>query len=87
MADKKELPAPLAESMAHSKTEYRQLGKSGLKVSNPIFGAMSFGDKKWMPWVIEEEEALPLLKAAWDRGLNTVCPFNCPLQSTISYRN
>ncbi|KAL8978854.1 MAG: hypothetical protein Q9205_005664 [Flavoplaca limonia] len=36
--------------------EYRQLGKSGLRVSVPIFGAMSFGDRRWAPWVIEEDE-------------------------------
>lgn len=53
------------------KAEYRQLGKSGLRVSVPILGAMSLGDKRWQPWVIEEDEALPLLKAAYDRGLNT----------------
>lgn len=51
--------------------EYKQLGKSGLRVSVPIFGAMSFGDPAWQPWVIEEAEALPLLKAAFDKGLNT----------------
>ncbi|KAL8644518.1 MAG: hypothetical protein Q9210_007216, partial [Variospora velana] len=51
--------------------EYKQLGKSGLRVSVPILGAMSFGDKRWAPWVIEEDEALPLLKAAYNRGLNT----------------
>jgi aryl-alcohol dehydrogenase-like predicted oxidoreductase len=32
---------------------------------------MSFGHKDWQPWVMEEDEALPLLKAAYDRGLNT----------------
>ena len=53
------------------KSEYRQLGKSGLRVSVPIFGCMSFGDKRWQKWVIEEDEALPLLKAAYDRGLNS----------------
>lgn len=53
------------------KVEYTQLGRSGLRVSVPIFGAMSIGDKRWQPWVIEEDEALPLLKAAYDRGLNT----------------
>lgn len=36
--------------------EYRQLGKSGLRVSVPILGAMSFGDKRWQEWVIEEEK-------------------------------
>ncbi|KAL6713529.1 hypothetical protein ACLMJK_008994 [Lecanora helva] len=53
------------------KAEYKQLGKSGLRVSVPILGAMSIGDKRWAPWVIEEDQALPLLKAAFDRGLNT----------------
>lgn len=53
------------------KAEYRQLGKSGLRVSVPIIGAMSFGDKRWQKWVIEEDESLPLLKAAYDRGVNT----------------
>jgi aryl-alcohol dehydrogenase-like predicted oxidoreductase len=70
--EKKELPPALAESLEHSKTQYKQLGKSGLRVSVPILGAMSFGDKKWMPWVVEEEEGLEILKGAWDRGLNTV---------------
>ena len=53
------------------KAEYRQLGKSGLRVSVPILGAMSFGDKRWQPWVIEEDAALPMLKDAYDRGLNS----------------
>jgi predicted aldo/keto reductase-like oxidoreductase len=67
MTDKLDVEALLKES----KAEYRQLGKSGLRVSVPIFGCMSFGSKKWQPWVIEEEETLPLLKAAYDRGLTT----------------
>jgi aryl-alcohol dehydrogenase-like predicted oxidoreductase len=54
-----------------SKAEYRQLGKSGLRVSVPILGAMSIGDKRWQPWVIEEEGSLPLLKAAYDKGITT----------------
>ena len=37
------------------KAEYKQLGKSGLRVSVPILGAMSFGDKRWQEWVIEED--------------------------------
>lgn len=66
-----DLPKSLAESMANSKTEYRRVGRSGLRVSVPILGAMSIGDCNWMNWVIEEDHALPLLKAAYDRGLNT----------------
>lgn len=37
------------------KAEYRQLGQSGLRVSNPILGAMSIGDSRWMPWVLNED--------------------------------
>lgn len=29
---------------------------------------MGIGSKEWMDWVMEEEEGLELLKAAWDRG-------------------
>ncbi|KMU73487.1 aldo-keto reductase [Coccidioides immitis RMSCC 3703] len=63
------LPAFLQESI--KKVDYRKLGRSGLKVSVPILGAMSFGSTSWAPWVIEEDKALPLLKAAYDKGLNT----------------
>ncbi|KLO10725.1 Aldo/keto reductase [Schizopora paradoxa] len=52
--------------------EYRRLGNSGLRVSVPILGAMSFGSDKWGPWVINEDKAMPLLKAAWDRGVTTI---------------
>lgn len=63
--------------MAHDKATsvpkatYRQLGKSGLRVSCPILGAMSVGDPRWAPWVLGADDALPLLKAAYDRGINT----------------
>jgi aryl-alcohol dehydrogenase-like predicted oxidoreductase len=32
---------------------------------------MSYGSSKWAEWVLEEEKALPLLKAAWDAGIQT----------------
>jgi len=57
---------------ASPKVLYHRLGKSGLRVSNPIIGAMSFGSDKWQKWVKNEDEAIPLLKAAWDRGVNTI---------------
>lgn len=66
-----ELPRSLQESVDSSKAEYRQLGKSGLRVSVPILGAMSFGNSGWMDWLLSEDKALPILKAAYDRGLNT----------------
>lgn len=66
-----EPPKSLKDSVESSLAEYRQLGKSGLKVSVPILGGMSFGHTDWQPWVLDEEKALPLLKAAYDKGLNT----------------
>lgn len=65
------LPPSLKGSLENTKVEYRQLGKSGLRISVPIFGCMSFGDSKAQSWALDEEEALPLLKSAYDKGLNT----------------
>ncbi|KAF8122913.1 NADP-dependent oxidoreductase domain-containing protein [Boletus edulis] len=58
--------------MSTPKVQYRQLGKSGLRVSVPILGAMSFGSSEWSTWVLEEEPSLEILKAAWDLGINTI---------------
>ncbi|KAG9309349.1 NADP-dependent oxidoreductase domain-containing protein [Chiua virens] len=58
--------------MPTPKVQYRQLGKSGLRVSVPILGAMSFGSPKWSDWVLEEEPSLEVMKAAWDLGINTI---------------
>jgi aryl-alcohol dehydrogenase-like predicted oxidoreductase len=41
--------------------EYVNLGKSGLRVSIPILGAMSIGHPEWAPWVIDEEKVCPTL--------------------------
>ncbi|KAH8813716.1 Aldo/keto reductase [Flagelloscypha sp. PMI_526] len=43
---------------------YRRLGSSGLRVSVPIFGAMSLGSKQWSSWVTEGDEALDVLKGS-----------------------
>ncbi|KAH0584694.1 hypothetical protein H2248_010221 [Termitomyces sp. 'cryptogamus'] len=58
--------------MTSLKVEYRQLGKSGLRVSVPIVGAMSFGSPAWANWVIGEEPAFKVLDAAWELGINTI---------------
>jgi predicted aldo/keto reductase-like oxidoreductase len=50
---------------------YNRLGRSGLKVSKIILGAMSFGSKDWQQWVLEEDDALPLLEYAYQVGINT----------------
>jgi Aldo/keto reductase family len=67
-----QLPASVAKSLEETKVEYKLLGKSGLRVSVPIVGCMSIGNPEWADWVIGPEKALPLLKAAYDRGINTV---------------
>jgi aryl-alcohol dehydrogenase-like predicted oxidoreductase len=32
---------------------------------------MTYGDQNWQPWVLPLEESLPILKHAYDRGINT----------------
>lgn len=32
---------------------------------------MSYGASSWADWVLDEDKALPLLKAAWDAGIQT----------------
>ena len=51
-----EMPEPLRVSLESTKVEYVRLGKSGLKVSVPILGAMSIGDPKWGSWIIDEDK-------------------------------
>ncbi|KAF9639156.1 putative aldo-keto reductase protein [Lasiodiplodia theobromae] len=66
------IPPSLAASIAATKVSYAQLSSCGLRVSVPILGAMSFGHKAWMPWVLgSEEEVFALLGAAYACGLNT----------------
>lgn len=67
-----QLPPSVEKSLKETKAEYRLLGKSGLRVSVPIVGCMSIGSPEWADWVIGPEKALPLLKAAYDAGVNTV---------------
>ena len=67
----KEMPARFKSAIDNTKATYRRLGNSGLLVSVPIVGCMSFGDKRWVPWVVDEEDSLPILKAAYDRGITT----------------
>ncbi|KAG9197043.1 hypothetical protein G6514_002507 [Epicoccum nigrum] len=57
--------------MAAQKMQYVNLGKSGLKVSKVILGAMSFGTDEWQPWVLNEDAALPILEHAYKSGINT----------------
>lgn len=48
-----------------------RLGRSGLKISNVILGCMQYGTSAQMEWTNPEEKALPIIKHAFDKGINT----------------
>ena len=52
--------------------QYVNLGRSNLKISRLGLGAMGIGDKSWRSWVLDEDEARPILKRALDLGINLV---------------
>jgi aryl-alcohol dehydrogenase-like predicted oxidoreductase len=50
--------------------DYVNLGNTGLKVSRLCLGTMTYGSKKWRPWVLDEEESRPFLRRALEAGIN-----------------
>jgi len=50
--------------------EFRQLGKTGLRVSRVCMGMMGFGLHPDRPWAISEEDAEPIVRAAVEGGIN-----------------
>jgi aryl-alcohol dehydrogenase (NADP+) len=50
--------------------DYVNLGTAGVKVSRVCLGCLTFGSKAWRPWVLEDAEALPLIRRALDAGIN-----------------
>ncbi|KAI8879693.1 Aldo/keto reductase [Backusella circina FSU 941] len=50
--------------------EYVRLGNTGLTVSRICMGCMSFGSRKWSPWVKEGDEAVQVIKAGYEAGIN-----------------
>lgn len=65
------LPESLQKSLDATKVEYVRLGNSGLRVSLPILGALSMGSSPYASWLLNKEEALKVLKVAYDNGINT----------------
>ncbi|MBN3845643.1 MULTISPECIES: aldo/keto reductase [Burkholderiaceae] len=57
--------------------EYARLGRSSLRISRLGFGAMGIGNPGWRKWVLEEDAARPILRAAVEAGINFVdtCDF------------
>ena len=50
--------------------KYTTLGRTGLVVSRLALGCMSYGDPRWRPWVLAEEEARPFFRRALEAGIN-----------------
>ncbi|MFB6165969.1 MAG: aldo/keto reductase [Haloarculaceae archaeon] len=50
--------------------EYTTLGSTGVEVSRLCLGCMSFGTPEWREWVLDEEEAQPIIDRAIDLGIN-----------------
>jgi len=50
--------------------EYVNLGGTGTKVSRLALGMMTYGAKSWREWVLEWDEASPLIQRAFKAGIN-----------------
>src|SRR5687767_5099780 len=50
--------------------KYVRLGTSGASVSRICLGCMTFGNKAWRPWVVEEKDARAIFKQAIEAGIN-----------------
>lgn len=50
--------------------EYANLGSTGLKVSRICLGCMTYGNKTWRPWVLDEAESRPFIRRALELGIN-----------------
>ncbi|HKR68210.1 MAG TPA: aldo/keto reductase [Streptosporangiaceae bacterium] len=49
--------------------KYVNLGQTGLRVSRVCLGMMSYGNDSDRPWVLDEDAAEPIVKAAVDGGI------------------
>jgi 1-deoxyxylulose-5-phosphate synthase len=49
--------------------EQVRLGNSGLHVSRVCLGMMTYGSSEWRPWVLDQERAAPIVRAAVDAGI------------------
>src|SRR5262245_66386414 len=49
--------------------EYVNLGATGMRVSRVCLGMMSFGNNSERPWVLDEDAAEPIVRAAADGGV------------------
>jgi hypothetical protein len=50
------VPKTLEDSVRRTRAEIRQLGKSGLRISNPILGGAHIGNSRWLPWTLNRDQ-------------------------------
>jgi aryl-alcohol dehydrogenase-like predicted oxidoreductase len=50
--------------------KYNRLGTTGVKVSRVALGMMTYGAKSWREWVLEWDDSKPLLRRAFEAGIN-----------------
>ena len=50
--------------------QYVNLGRTGLKVSRLCLGMMSYGNSKWLDWVLDEPESRNFIQRALEAGIN-----------------
>lgn len=52
--------------------KYVRLGNSGLNVSKVCLGTMNMGSKQWKPWIYDEAESEPIVRHAFESGINFI---------------
>jgi aryl-alcohol dehydrogenase (NADP+) len=50
--------------------QYKNLGKTGLRVSRLCLGTMTYGSPQWRDWILDEEAAKPFYAKAFEVGIN-----------------
>ena len=49
---------------------YKNLGRTGVKVSRLCLGMMTYGDPSWRAWVLPEDRGRPIIRRAVEAGIN-----------------
>jgi len=49
--------------------KYARLGTAGVKVSRVCLGMMSYGDRSWRDWVLDEDADEPIVRKAAEQGV------------------
>ncbi|MES2390365.1 MAG: aldo/keto reductase [Acidobacteriota bacterium] len=63
-------PNPYAALETKASQPTVRLGTTGTQISPLCLGMMTYGSKKWREWVVEEDEARPIVRRAIEAGIN-----------------